>query len=184
MRSAIAINRAQLKWRHSEKGRKHLFNYKKKWRSLNKERVLLVDAIWRDKNREKINSRLRIYNKERRHRLGLSNKYREEYTGVSYTKEYKKIQRQKRKSLLKGGGELSIKTIQMVYEDNIKKYGTLTCYLCEKPIEFRDDNLEHKTPLIRGGTNEYQNLGISCQKCNNKKYIKTEEEYRKEILTI
>src|SRR3990167_5446003 len=30
--------------------------------------------------------------------------------------------------------DLTIKTIQQVYEDNIKKYSTLTCYLCLKPI--------------------------------------------------
>ena len=38
---------------------------------------------------------------------------------------------------------LTIERIQMVYEDNIKKYGTLTCYLCERPIEFKKDCLEH-----------------------------------------
>jgi len=76
--------------------------------------------------------------------------------------------------------DLNIKTIQMVYEDNIKKYGTLTCYLCEKPIEFKKDNLEHKTPLSRGGTNEYNNLAVACKSCNCKKHAKTEQEYRKE----
>jgi 5-methylcytosine-specific restriction endonuclease McrA len=73
--------------------------------------------------------------------------------------------------------DLKKSTVQMVYEDNIKKYGTLTCYLCFKPIEFGNDSLEHKMPLIRGGTNEYNNLAISCRSCNSKKHIKTTEEY-------
>ena len=80
------------------------------------------------------------------------------------------------------GGELSIKTIQQVYEDNIKKYGTLTCYLCLEPIQFGKDHLEHKTPLSRGGTNARRNLDVACQRCNCKKHNKTEAEYRKVLL--
>ncbi len=120
------------------------------------------------------------YVKEQRHKLGINKKYNYEL-GISKTKEYKKLQRQKRKALKKGGGELPISRIQLVYEDNIKQYGTLTCYLCINPIPFGKDNLEHKIPLCRGGTNEYRNLGVACQKCNCKKHTKTETEYRKEI---
>ena len=81
-------------------------------------------------------------------------------------------------------GEVKLETIQMVYEDNIKKYGTLTCYLCENPIQFKKDNLEHKIPLIRGGNNLYENLAVSCKSCNCKKATKTEEEYRKELQNV
>jgi len=122
------------------------------------------------------------WRKTKRHKLGISKKYREEcLRGISKTKEYKKLQRQKRKALLKGGGELTIQTIQLVYEDNIKQYGTLTCYLCLNPILFGKDHLEHKIPLSRGGTNIKNNLDVACQKCNNKKYNKTEQEFREEI---
>jgi hypothetical protein len=72
---------------------------------------------------------------------------------------------------------LKVETVQRVYEDNIKRYGTLTCYLCIKPIEFGKDHLEHKTPLVRGGTNEYDNLGVACSKCNCSKGRKTVEEF-------
>jgi len=88
----------------------------------------------------------------------------------------------RRKSLMEKAGILTIQTIQQVYEDNIKKYGTLTCYLCLKPIEFKKDCLEHKTPLSRNGTNKYENLAVAHGSCNNKKHSKTEEEYRKEVL--
>ena len=98
--------------------------------------------------------------------------------GISYTKEYERLINQKRHSRVKAGGKLSIATIQLVYEDNIKKYGTLTCYLCEKPVPFKKDHLEHKIPLSRDGTNEYNNLAIACQKCNIRKHTKTEAEYR------
>jgi len=79
----------------------------------------------------------------------------------------------------RGKGILSIQTIQQVYEDNIKKYGTLTCYLCLKPIEFKQDCLEHEIPLSRGGTNAKDNLSIAHRSCNCKKHTKTVEEYMK-----
>ncbi len=113
---------------------------------------------------------------QRRHKKGIYKRYRNEM-GFSYTKEYRKLQRQKRRALLKGDSNFSFKTIQMVYEDNIKQFGTLTCYLCFKSIPFGEDNLEHKIPLSRQGTSEYNNLAIACRQCNNKKHTKTEEEF-------
>jgi len=72
---------------------------------------------------------------------------------------------------------LTKEIIQRVYEDNIKKYGTLTCCLCFKPIEFGKDSLEHLTPLSRGGSNNYDNLGIAHLVCNIRKQTKTLEEW-------
>ncbi len=83
------------------------------------------------------------------------------------------------RNLRKNAGDLTKKTIQIVYEDNIKKYGTLTCYLCEKPIIFGDDTLEHKIPICRNGTNDYYNLDIAHRSCNSRKNKLTEEEYRR-----
>ena len=85
---------------------------------------------------------------------------------------------QRRRMLKINGGKITLEVIQKVYEDNIKKYGTLTCYLCLHPIKFGQDNLEHKIPLCRGGNNEIENLDISCQHCNFVKHTKTEQEYR------
>jgi 5-methylcytosine-specific restriction endonuclease McrA len=71
------------------------------------------------------------------------------------------------------------KIIQRVYEDNIKRYGTLTCDYCKKEIIFGKDNLEHKIPFSRGGKDEYSNLTISCESCNRKKRSMTAQEYIK-----
>jgi len=90
----------------------------------------------------------------------------------------KKMANQVRQSLKKGGGILKKQTIQLLYEDNIKKYGTLTCYLCDKSIEFGKDSLEHKMPLSRGGSNNYENLAVAHRSCNSRKHNKTLKEYR------
>jgi 5-methylcytosine-specific restriction endonuclease McrA len=84
----------------------------------------------------------------------------------------------KRAYVVKQGGPLLLTTIQRVYEDNIKSFGTLTCYLCFKNIEFGSDSLDHKTPLSRGGTNKYENLAVAHFRCNCRKNNKTEKEYR------
>lgn len=140
---------------------------------------------WRKNNLDKV----RINKKKSRHKTGFSKKYRTD-APVSHTKEYKKqirkkynnngkkrLWNQRRNSLKFNAGELDITVIQLVYEDNIKKYGTLTCYLCENPIEFRKDCLEHKTPLSRGGTNLYDNLGVAHRACNSRKYTRTVSEF-------
>ena len=76
-------------------------------------------------------------------------------------------------------GVITVQLIQRVYERNIKHFGTLTCYLCSKPILFGKDHLEHKTPLSRGGTNYISNLDVACQSCNMCKRNKTLKEYRR-----
>ncbi len=81
-----------------------------------------------------------------------------------------------RKAIGKYPGKLSIHTLQTLYEDNIKKYGKLTCYLCLQPIAFGNDSLDHNIPASRGGTNDYENLGIAHIQCNNKKRLKTTKE--------
>ena len=116
--------------------------------------------------------------KKRRHDTGVNKIYRTKPYSVRRSKEEGRLYRKQQTAILRGGGDLPMERLQMVYEDNIKKYGTLTCYLCELSISFGEDALEHKTPISRGGTNEYYNLGIAHRKCNNKKYNMTEEEYR------
>lgn len=84
----------------------------------------------------------------------------------------------KRRALFRNAGKITASIIQTVYEDNIKKYGTLTCYLCLNRINFGQDSVDHKVALSRGGSNEYSNLGIAHMFCNKSKHNKTEEEYR------
>ena len=38
--------------------------------------------------------------------------------------------------------------------------------------------LDHRTPIVRRGTRDVENRGVSCRTCNRKKGTKTEEEFR------
>lgn len=46
------------------------------------------------------------------------------------------------------------------------------------PQGYRHDSIEHKIPISRGGTNEYNNLAIAHLSCNKKKHNKTDTEYK------
>ena len=52
------------------------------------------------------------------------------------------------------------------------------CYYCGCEIQDKK-TIDHKTPVIKGGTNENDNLVLSCLHCNTQKGSKTEDEYRR-----
>ncbi len=103
-------------------------------------------------------------------------KWKKKWHQTPIGKASSKAARHNRRTLTK---DLTIATIQQVYEDNIKKFGTLTCCLCFKWITFGEDSLEHLTPLSRGGSNDFSNLGVAHRKCNNQKYTMTLKEWEK-----
>ena len=127
---------------------------------------------------------------QQKNKFAISKRCKERYPFVKnhkqkYLKDYYLKNRQKfiyrakiRKYLFKKAGILTIPDIQKLYEDNIKKYGTLTCVYCEKPIVFGKDSIDHIIPLSKEGTNEYNNLAIACLGCNISKGTKSEKEYR------
>lgn len=53
-----------------------------------------------------------------------------------------------------------------------------TCVYCGAKISLDSSDLDHKTPLSRGGTDHEENLQALCKKCNKEKHSKTDSEYR------
>ena len=58
------------------------------------------------------------------------------------------------------------------------------CYLCGKFVEFNSFEVEHKTPLSKGGTNDLSNLYCSCHKCNKIKRNIYYEDFMERISQI
>jgi hypothetical protein len=56
------------------------------------------------------------------------------------------------------------------------------CYLCRRPLRFREAVPEHRFPLSRSGTNFIANIAPSCLPCNTKNRDRTEAEYRVHVL--
>ena len=51
------------------------------------------------------------------------------------------------------------------------------CYYCRCRLTIASYHLEHKTPLCRGGCDDWRNLVMSCAPCNWEKGQKTAPEY-------
>jgi len=124
-------------------------------------------SSWKLADREEKDRRNSI-RKQWRHKTGLSTRFNGKGTKERRAR-LQKLYSKARKARERGGGKLTRVTVQRVYEDNIKNYGTLTCYLCIQPIVFGNDNLEHILALSNGGDNSYCNLAVACAPCNKKK---------------
>lgn len=149
-------------------------NHEKNLARINTDEYRKKNAEWAKKKYYKNYSEVREY----QNNWQRSEKSRE-YQRAYYHKNKEKfrikdkIQNARRRS----AGYLTRKEVQALYEDNIKHYGTLTCYLCGKQIEFGKDHLDHKLPITRGGITEFSNMGVSCQRCNLSKNNKTVDEF-------
>jgi 5-methylcytosine-specific restriction endonuclease McrA len=154
------------KW-YQEKGR----YWHREYYIKNKERLNAEGQAYRKANKEKISEKAKQYCQEHKLQIRIQiKKWLKTENARALIKRQYAIRRTNAKDFEKN-------TIQRVYEDNIKKYGTLTCYLCLEPILFGNDQLDHKIPISRGGTHEYHNLGIVHAKCNKEKFTKTEAEF-------
>lgn len=145
--------------------------YMKQYRQENKEHIAIKAKKYYGDHKEHLAEWGRKYKRDNKeYQSKLHQKWLQSPAGRASIK----AQHHNRRAMLKG---LTIAIIQSVYEDNIKKYGRLTCILCFKPIEFGTDSLEHLTPLSRGGSNDFANLGIAHNKCNKQKGAKTLSEW-------
>ena len=118
--------------------------------------------------------RARVWTINNRHRVNEMQAERRRNPSEEQLKAQRVINKKRR-------GGLSVEVykglVQQVYERNIKKYGTLTCYLCDKHIVF-DDNLEHKVPISRGGLTVSGNLDVAHAFCNLRKNNRSVEEFK------
>jgi 5-methylcytosine-specific restriction endonuclease McrA len=78
----------------------------------------------------------------------------------------------KRKQLISAtcDGTLNDITLKVIYD-------TEHCYYCRTITDVDNRTLEHKIPLIKGGTHSITNCVMACKKCNCSKGSKTDIEY-------
>lgn len=72
-----------------------------------------------------------------------------------------------------GHGPVGKRNIQFRWRDVIEKFGWNTsCYLTGRPVDLRETRayeFDHKVPISKGGSNEFDNLGIACREANRAK---------------
>ena len=64
------------------------------------------------------------------------------------------------------------------FEEKVR-FREYRCHYCGKQFPRKQLYREHLTPLIRGGSNDINNIEPACYRCNFSKGTRTEEEYRK-----
>jgi len=149
----IGVYQAEYRLRH----KKDACEWGYRYRAAHKKEIKLASIAYYQKNRDRILKYKQVYHKEH--------------------PECSVATRENRRARSKTAGKMTLRMVQGAYERNIATHGRLTCYLCCQPIEFGQDSLEHKTPLVRGGTHEPNNLDIAHLSCNSSKNTKTDREY-------
>ena len=181
-REAIAARRKIYNQENAEK----IAEQKKAWSSKNAEKLKAQKKAHYEKNRAQVLDRqrnrrrtkseeiaayqreYRAKNKERR--LETNRRWREKNKAVLREKQLKYLHDYRAR---KAGAEGShtIEEIRQMYEDQ----GGLCAY-CETPL-FGEFNVDHMTPLFRGGSDDWENLAITCESCNKTKHTKTAVEF-------
>lgn len=140
--------------RNKEKNRQ----YTKEWCKKNKKRKKIYNKIWYQKNKKKVKMNKKKWQEENQEKVRmLQRKY--------------DLQR-------RANGIIKKRTIDRILNENIFKYGIITCEKCKKQCK---DNyhIDHIIPASKGGNNSYNNLQILCPICNMEKFTKI-ADYRKD----
>ena len=94
--------------------------------------------------------------------LKASRKYRKTEKG--------KLNNRKQKYIRRSMTPIDTETIKEILSGDY-------CYYCKNKIT-GIKTIDHKIPVIKGGTNNKENLVLCCKHCNSQKNNKNEEEYR------
>jgi len=127
---------------------------------------------YRGKNRYEIVERMRrrLAAKERHEHLSAQ----AEAGYVGFAAEMRKRRARRHGA----GGWHTIEDVQRLYDGQGGR-----CFYCGKELDGKYD-LDHKTPLSRGGTDWPENLCCACELCNSRKHEKTAEEFMEYLVNM
>lgn len=155
------------RWHQSDRFKENEKKYRKN--PVARRKAVLRQKEYLKNNPEAVNKkreRDRAYGQTENGRL-INNKATAKYRKT----EKGKLSSRKQKYIRRAAGEVDKDYISTLLDGNI-------CYYCGCEIKDKK-TLDHKIPVTKGGTNENENLVLSCLHCNTQKGNKTEEEYRK-----
>ena len=141
--------------------------YKKIWRENNKDRVLASKKRSYEKNKDSIlkaNSEYRQENYERRIEIERASRERNK----DKNRPSKNARQSVRNRLVSGSKYV------IIYKD-LKRIYSEPCFNCGS---LKNQSLDHRIPLSRGGEHKIGNMLTLCQPCNASKHSKTIMEWK------
>jgi 5-methylcytosine-specific restriction endonuclease McrA len=142
----------------------------KEWRIKNLLKVRRLDAIWREANREIV----RESNQRARARYDIKHPYKLLNWQRSNPDKVKASKRRRRARRLGAEGTHSAGDIALLFQ---RQSGRCAYYAyCENDLANGYD-VDHITPLARGGSNWPSNLQLCCDSCNSRKADRDPAEF-------
>jgi 5-methylcytosine-specific restriction endonuclease McrA len=144
--------------RYYESHKEERSAYNKQYAQNNPEKIKAKHLRYRTNSPEKANAKCRRWRQR--------------------NKEYNRTQLSKRRArLLNAGGEHTANDIRLLLKTQLHK-----CWWCGAKLKGREYHVDHRIPLVRGGSNDAANLCISCPKCNLSKGSKLPQEWNGRLL--
>jgi 5-methylcytosine-specific restriction endonuclease McrA len=140
----------------------------KAWILAHPDRMRELDQRRRDKDRKAYNKRIReqrarVIEQTRANRRKFYRAHREEIAvAQALVRAYRK----------RAEGRFTTEDIQQKYYEQRE-----ICIYCRVSIK-ESFEVDHKTPLARGGSNWPENIQLTCMPCNRRKQARTDEEHR------
>lgn len=158
-------------------------NYFKQYYIIHRDEKIQRTAKWRLNNGERYKKNNKEYHAKHKVRAnaGRSLRYRSDIEASRaknrawYNKNKEKVAlyNLNRKAKLRGAsGEITAEQLTRQYD---KQRGL--CFYCGTPLTAGSTQVEHKTPISRGGPHAIDNICYACASCNQHKYVQNDEEF-------
>lgn len=123
---------------------------------------------YRDRNRDKVADTFWVWSQKNKERL---REQRRQYRAAN-PDTVKHQRRMRRKREQAAGGSYTVEQFVALCQKQDWR-----CTYCEEFVGREKMTADHKMPLVRGGRNDIENIAPACQRCNNRKYDRTPEEF-------
>lgn len=179
--------------RYYEENREKELERNKRYREENEDKVRERNKRYHEKNEDKVRARKKRYREENVEKERERDKhYREEnperererskrWREANRDKERERCHR-RRARLANAEGSHTAADVQLQITTQTDKRGHLRCWWCGKVIKGNDYHVDHRIPLVRGGSNTPNNLCISCPVCNQSKSDKLPHEFNGRLI--
>lgn len=157
--------------------------YKKHHYYKNHTNTLSIKKKWRDNNKEKQTEYW--YKNKKRIQNNFKNWYKSNYSKIVEYRNLPHIKLAKKNTdhirRTKCINKINKQDLELLY------FNTNICKYCNRIMKDNKNDydlyktIDHRIPLIRGGSHEISNIDIICFHCNVSKNNKTDEEYESTI---